>query len=330
LIVGLLLVVATSWIARAEGNHGDLTVNTENTEISRGLHDLRDLRGRREATSVVRAQARPQAAARAPSIPRRIVSLVPSMTEILFAVGAGPQVVAVSSFDTYPPQVKALPRVGALLDPDSERILSLHPDLVVIYGSQSDLQSQFARAGIRTLGYRHAGVGAVLDTIREVGDVSGHHAEGERVARDLQARLDAIRMRVRGRPRPRTLLVFERQPKTLRDIYASGGIGFLHDMLDIAGGVDVFADVQREAVQPSTELLLTRAPEVILEVRGDPLPANTLADERNVWSALPSLPAVRNGRIHFVTGEFLVVPGPRLADGVEALARALHPEAFGR
>ena len=80
---------------------------------------------------------------------RRIVSLVPALTEMLFAIGAGPQVVGVSSFDAFPPEVKNLPRVGALLDPDTERILSLRPDLVIIYGSQTDLQTQFERAGIQ-------------------------------------------------------------------------------------------------------------------------------------------------------------------------------------
>ena len=87
------------------------------------------------------------------------------------------------------------------------------------------------------------------------------------VARDLQAQLDAVRARVKGRPRPRMLLVFDRQPKTLREIYVSGGVGFLHEMLEIAGGANVFADVKRESVQPSHETLIARAPEVIIELR---------------------------------------------------------------
>ena len=84
--------------------------------------------------------------------PQRIVSLIPAVTEILFAIGAGPQVVGVGSFDTFPPEVSKLPRVGALLDPDTERILSLRPTLVVTYGSQTELQTQLARAGIASRG----------------------------------------------------------------------------------------------------------------------------------------------------------------------------------
>jgi iron complex transport system substrate-binding protein len=270
-----------------------------------------------------------QDAAISVATPRRIVSLVPALTEMLFAIGAGPQVVAVSSFDEFPAEVKKLPRVGALLDPDTERILALRPDMVVVYGSQVDLQAQFARAKVRTFVYQHGGIETIFDSIGKLGAATGQGRNAARVVRDLRAKLDDLRRRVRGRPRPRVLLVFERQPKTLREIYVSGGQGFLHEMLDIAGGQNVFADRARESVQPSTETILARAPEVILEVRAEGLIAEReVADERQVWSTLSSVPAVRNQRIHFLSGDYLVVPGPRFAAATETLARVLHPEVF--
>ena len=104
----------------------------------------------------------------------RVVSLVPAVTEMLFAIGAGPQVVGVSSFDKTPAEVATRPRVGALLDPDLERILSLKPDLVVTYGSQEALHEQLARARIDTFTYRHGGIGDTLDTMEAIGARTGH------------------------------------------------------------------------------------------------------------------------------------------------------------
>jgi iron complex transport system substrate-binding protein len=260
---------------------------------------------------------------------KRIVSLVPALTEMLFALGAGAQLVAVSSYDEYPPDVKSLPRVGALLDPDMERILALRPDLVLSYGSQTDTQAQLARANIRVFNYRHAGLAGVFTTLKELGAAVGRAREGERLAGEIRGRLDGIQARVTGRPRPRTLLVFERDPASLRGVYVSGGVGFLHDMLGIAGGVNVFADVARESVQPSVETILARAPEVIIEVRATGLlTAEGVAVATRAWGTLASLPAVKQGRVYVLNGDHLVVPGPRVVQGTEAFAKALHPDVF--
>ncbi len=258
--------------------------------------------------------------------PRKIVSLIPAVTEMLFAMGAGPQVAAVSSFDAYPPEVQTLPRVGALLDPDVERILSLHPDLVVIFATQTTLREQLERARIPVYVYKHAGLADVMTTIREVGARVGREQPAEALASSLEARLDAVRKRLAGRPRPRTLIVFDREKLALRGIYASGGAGFIHDMVDTAGGENVFADVRRQAVQATTELILARRPEVILELRADPLAPAMRAREIAVWNALSSLPAVRNSRVYFLDQQKTVVPGPRVAEAVELIARTIHPE----
>jgi iron complex transport system substrate-binding protein len=264
-----------------------------------------------------------------PAAAQRIVSLVPALTEMLFAIGAGPQVVAVSSYDEFPPEVKSLPQVGALLDPDMERILALRPDLVVSYGSQTDMQAQLSRAKIRVFSYRHAGLNGIFTTLKDLGEAVGRTADSERLSREIRSGLDAIQARVRGRPKPRTLLVFERDPESLRGVFVSGGVGFLHDMLGIAGGVNLFADVARESVQPSVETMLARRPEFILEVRATGLLAGAdVTQAKRVWGALASVPAVQRGHIQILTGDHLVVPGPRVVQGTEAFAKALHPDAF--
>lgn len=260
--------------------------------------------------------------------PTRIVSLVPAVTEILFAIGAGNEVVGVSSFDNYPPEAKSRPRVGALIDPDFERILSLRPELVVVYGSQTDLIARLERARIPLFRYEHAGLADITLTIRQIGKRIERVPAAEALASRIELDLEAIRKSVAGKPRPRTVLLFDREPGTLRGIFASGGIGFMHDMLIVAGGQDVFDDVKRQSLQATTEILLARAPEVIIEVQAwADWPPERIARERAAWSGLPSLPAVKNGRVHFIRDDRLVVPGPRVAEAVRLLADALHARA---
>ncbi len=272
------------------------------------------------------AEARGQAPT--PAV-RKIISLVPALTEILFAIGAGPQVIAVSSFDDDPPEVLKLPRVGALLDPDTERILSMRPDLVLIYGSQVELQKQLESAGIRVFPFRHGGLADVTPSFRVLGNLTGHAEEAARLAADVDARLAAVRARVAGRPRPKTLLVIGREPLSLRQLDASGGVGFLHDLVELAGGRNVFDDVKKQAVGASTEMLIARAPEVILELHySRELSPAHVQRERDTWHQLASIPAVKANRVHLLFGDHLVVPGPRIASAAEEYARAIHPEAF--
>ena len=260
--------------------------------------------------------------------PQRIVSLIPAVTEMLFAIGAGEQVAAVGSFDRYPPEVAKLPRVGALLDPDLEKILSLRPDLVALYGSQKDLRQQLDRAQVPVFAYRHAGLADVTETMRQLGDRVGRQAEAARAVKSVEDALDAIRRRVAGRARPRVLLVFSREAGTLRGMYASGGYGFLHDLLQVAGGDNVFADVQRESIQASTELVLARRPEVIVELRVRSLDDRAVEALIAEWNALPAVPAVRTKSIRVIADDRTVIPGPRVAESAQLIAEALHPAAF--
>jgi iron complex transport system substrate-binding protein len=220
--------------------------------------------------------------------------------------------------------------VGALVDPDLERMLSLKPDLVVVYATQTDLRTQLARAHVPLFDYRNTTLDEVSATMAAIGDAAGHAAEARAVTARIRRELDDIRARVAGRPRPKTLLVFGRERLSLRGLYVSGGYGFLDDMLRVAGGENVFADIRHESVQASTEQVLARRPEVILEIRAadSAWPYAERAKEIGVWNALPALPAVRAGRVQFLIDDRLVVPGPRVAEGTRLIAAALHPEAF--
>lgn len=259
--------------------------------------------------------------------PARIVSLVPALTEMAFAIGAGARVIAVSSYDDFPPEVLSLPKVGALIDPDVERIIALKPDLVLLYSSQTDLMTQLTRASVPYFEYRHGGLDMVTSTITALGTRTGHRDEAARIVAAIERRLSALRQRYDSRPRPRVLLVFGRESGTLRHIYVSGGRGFLHDLVEAAGGANVFADVSAESVQPSTEMILARRPDVIVEIRSAELPDQARqAAEIASWSPLAAVPAVRHGRVHILAGRSIGVPGPRVADSAEQLAAVIHAQ----
>jgi len=108
-------------------------------------------------------------------------------------------------------------------------------------------------------------------------------------------------------------------------MYTAGGTGFLHDMLETAGGANVFADVRRQSLQLTSELLLTRSPDVIVEIRSGP---GARSNDRDAWRALSAVPAVRDGRVYLFTDEFMSIPGPRVPEAVLTIAKTLHPDVF--
>jgi len=261
--------------------------------------------------------------------PRRIISLVPATTEMLFVMDAGDRLAGVGNYDRFPPEVVRLPKVGGLLDPDVERLLSLKPDLVIVYETQTDLKRQLERAAIPMFNYAHRGLPDITQTMRALGERIGMKVAADRAAAGIEQQLAAIRSRVAGRPKPKTLLVFGRDPGTLRHIDASGGYGFLHDVLELAGGSDVLGDLKKQSVEMSTEMILARGPDVILELHyGDSLKPEQFEAERRVWDALPSVPAVKNNRVFLLGGDEFVVPGPRIVMAANRFARTLHPEAW--
>jgi iron complex transport system substrate-binding protein len=264
----------------------------------------------------------------ADAVPRRVVSLIPAATEMIFAMGAGSRLIAVSSYDKFPPEATKLPKVGALLDPDIERILAMRPDLVIVYGTQTELRRSLDRASIPYYTYEHRAMPDIMATVRLIGARLGSAPEANALATSMEQALAGVRAAVAGQHRPRTLLVFERDRSSLQNIYASGGYGFLADLLETAGGDNVFSDLKQQSVQASTEMILARRPEVIIELRYGQSAANPArARDLQAWDALGSVPAVRTKRIMVLVGDQYVVPGPRIVDAARELARALHPDA---
>lgn len=257
-----------------------------------------------------------------PPSPQRLISLAPSVTEMLFALDLGERVVGVTSYCDYPPAARAKEKVGDVLNPSLERILALRPDLVII--STATQLERFARrleeVGVPLYVVNADRVEDVLRSLENLGEITGRREEAERVVRALRARLDDIRARVRGRPRPRVLMVIQRDP-----LIVPGRGAFLTDLVEQAGGQSITADAEREWTPYSLETVLARAPEVII-LPSRERTTRRLADMR--WPQLETTPALRHGRVYAIHNDLLMRPGPRLIEGVEELARVLHPEAF--
>ena len=265
-------------------------------------------------------------AAAAPS-PQRIISTSPSVTEILYGVGAFDRVVAVSEFCTYPPAVKNLPRVGKWADSNLEEIVSLHPDLVILSTAQAPfLEDHLHHLGIRSLAVPDRTLSDVFTAIDLVGKATGHEAQARDLLERVRTRLDAVRARTRGLPRRRVLLIVDRTPGTLHDLYAVTKGSFLADLIDIAGGECVVAAAKIGYGKISEEAVVDLKPDIIIDfVHGST--GRFAENSRAVWGDLPELEAVRSGRVYPVNNEFLPHPSQFVADTAELFAGIIHPEA---
>jgi len=261
-------------------------------------------------------------------IPQRIIATAPSMVECLFALGAGQQVVGVGDFATYPPEARAKPRVGGEMNPNFERILSLQPDLVVVQGKAESLDAFCQRYGIALLRIEPDDIATTTAGMHTLGRAVGREAEADRLVARIRLDLAAVALRVAGRPRPKVFLCLGRQIGSLRSLFSTGRGTFLAELLAVAGGENVLADIEQPYPQVSKESLVRRAPDVVIELH----PGRVLseADRQGVladWKALGTLPAAAQGRVHVLTDDFLLIPGPRMARVAERLASVLHPLA---
>ncbi len=272
------------------------------------------------------------AAVGAAEAPRRIVSAAPSITEMLYAVGAGDRVAGVTDYCHYPPQVRQKAKVGSYLEPNMEIILSLRPDLVVVLAEHGDLRDQLERVGLDVLAIQHNDLAGIERSLLKLGQRLGDSEAGERAAAEVRAGLQAVRERAASLPKRKTVFVIGRTPGTVQDLMVVGGGPFLNELIEAAGGVNLFGAAIGHYPRIGREEIYAGAPEVIIDM-GDMAVTDgvTEAHERAVvelWlRAFPRLPAVRGRRVYAVAEDHFVVPGPRVVEAARALLGMIHPEA---
>ena len=254
---------------------------------------------------------------RVPVRPQRIVTLAPNLTEIVYAISAGDRLVGNTTFCDYPEQAKQVAKVGDTLQPNIERIIALRPELILV-STASQLETftkQLDERGIAVFVTDPHDLEGVFRSIKTVGDLLGQQEQAGKLVNSLHTRAAAIEEAVKSR-QPVTVF-YQVSPSPL---WTAGRRSWVTDLIRRAGGKSVTGEVEGEWMRYSDEAALASRPEAIIMA--------TSGEKMEVAAALQKSPAVINKRVYGISGDYLSRPGPRLVEGLEQIARVLHPEAF--
>jgi iron complex transport system substrate-binding protein len=268
-------------------------------------------------------------AASAQTRPQRIVSTAPSITETLFALGVGNQVVGVSQFCNYPPEVQKLPKVGSYIRPDAEAIARLAPDLVVLERSSNELAARLNSLHISFVEVPHSTLEDIFEEIQIIGKAVGVPDRAASLVSQIKGSLDAIQSKAKSLPSPRVVVIVDRQQGTLNNLIAVGPDNYVNQILEIAGGANVLAKPGLpQYPRISLETVLRENPDVIIDISGtqETEAARRASREATLalWGKYRDLAAVRNGHVYAGTTDSLVVPGPRTPIATQRLFDFVH------
>jgi iron complex transport system substrate-binding protein len=257
-----------------------------------------------------------------PGRPRRVVCLAPSLTETVYALGLGDAVVGVTDFTDYPPEARTKASVGGLTDASLEKIVSLHPDLVLAMGTlnREKTVNDLERVGIPVFVVNPQGLQDILESIVHLGNALECVNNAERLVKRLESQRAAVAARVVGRPRLKVLIVIWYDP-----VVTAGNKAFLTDVVAAAGGQSVTADLAQPWPQISLEEVVRRSPDFLLLVRG--AHADLTEEDLAAHAGWGQLAALKNHRVIYMDERF-IHPSPVVFDALESLAKQLHPEAF--
>ena len=254
----------------------------------------------------------------------------PGLTETLFALGVGDRIVGVTRFCMYPVEAQEIPRIGGYLDPNWEAIIALRPDLVVLMESHRQAEERLTSFGLRSMNIDQHDIPSILESFEILGRVCGVKKNGENLRQSVEEKLSRTQMIVSSLPRPQVLVSIGREAGSGRigSVWAAGAGTFFDDILKMAGGENALGKTHVGAYpEISREGLLHLDPDIILDVFPD-LEERGLSVEAVVedWADLEALTAVRQMRVHVLSQPFMTIPGPRVGEVVETVAKTLHPE----
>jgi iron complex transport system substrate-binding protein len=262
---------------------------------------------------------------------RRIVSMAPSITETLFALGAGDRVVGVSRFCDYPPQAVSLPKVGGFLDPNLEASGSLAPDLAIMMTESEHSAEALRHVGIPSLTVCHQSLDGILESFLTIGRACGAEPQATALRSDILARIEHVQERTAGRGCPRVMVVANRALGIgkLEEVFVAAGDGHLDRLVELAGGQNALSVMVVRFPTLSHEGILKIDPEVIIDLVTEhdlaQLGREQILDD---WRQVAQVKAVRQGRVYILADDRAVRPGPGFILLLEHFARLIHPEAY--
>ena len=272
------------------------------------------------------AACAPRAEPPEPADFQRIVCATPALVELVYALGAGSRVAAVSDYTVHPPEALEKPRIGGWMDPNREQLLALRADLILTQGEHPALTA-FAKAhAIPLRSFRIESLSDISAAIRQLGELLDIPEAAGAALERLRSDQEALLAQVKGLPLVRTALILGRLPGSLEGLTTIGRDTFLSELLLLAGGTNIFADAAGAYPKISKESLLARNPEVILEVNPGGWPPHASAHLAADWQALAKVDAVQHGRLYFLEDDFLLIPGPRAVAIARRFVEFLHPE----
>ncbi len=261
----------------------------------------------------------------------RIISLSPSVTETLFALGLGDRIAGVTRFCLYPPEAQKLPHVGGYLDPNYEAITALKPDFVILRPEHEEVRNYLDAMQVPHLAVGNRNIEEILNAIAEIGKACGADERAQELIDNLSGRMKEIREMMRAKARPSVLISVGRPlgSGSIREVFAAAEGTFFDELIGIAGGENVLRSrhTGSDFPQLSAEGILSLNPDIIVELI--PVAASQNLTEAGIireWQSLSSATAVRNNRVFLISGDYAVIPGPRFILLLEDLVRILHPE----
>jgi len=261
-----------------------------------------------------------------PNKPARIVSLAPNLTEILFALGLDEQIVAVSNDSDYPPEAANKKKIGTFWQPNTEAIIACKPDLVVTlwFEQQKAVADSLERLGYRILALKIEKIDELLTAIQEVGTITECQPQAEQLLEKLSNQINDLQLKLGSANKVKVLWIVQVEPLRI-----AGRDTFINELIELAGGENAIGDTLQQYPPIGTEEILTCGAEVIIQSAmgtGDMAGQQKAAEK--FWSRWENVPAVRNNRIYVVEPDTVTRLGPRLYQGVELIARCLHPSIF--